>query len=118
MDRSDVETWLGRYVRAWETNDPADIAQLFTGDARYFTAPHRDPWVGPDAIAGGWVDRKDEPGTWTFRSEVLGIDGDLAFVRGWTTYTNDPDYTNLWVIRLDDQGKCSEFVEWWMETDK
>jgi uncharacterized protein (TIGR02246 family) len=118
MDTAHVETWLKRYVRAWETNDPSDIAGLFTDDARYFTAPHREPWVGPEAIAAGWIDRKDEPGTWTFRSEVLGIDGDLAFVRGWTTYTNDPDYTNLWVIRLDEQGRCSEFIEWWMEADR
>jgi uncharacterized protein (TIGR02246 family) len=95
VDRTDVESWLERYVHAWETNDPAHIAALFTDDAQYFTAPHRDPWVGPQAIAAGWVDRKDEPGTWTFRSEVLGIEGDLAFVRGWTTYTSEPDYSNL-----------------------
>ncbi|HEV3474513.1 MAG TPA: nuclear transport factor 2 family protein [Actinomycetota bacterium] len=118
LTRAVVEAWLERYVRAWDSNDPADITALFTDDARYFTAPHRDPWVGPDTIAAKWIRRKDEPGTWTFRSEILGVDGDLAFVRGWTTYMNDPDYSNLWVIRLDGNGKCSEFTEWWMEVDK
>jgi ketosteroid isomerase-like protein len=118
VDRAGIESWLQRYVKAWESNDPADIAALFTNDARYFTSPHRDPWVGPDTIAAGWIDRKDDPGTWTFRWEVLGMDGDLSFVRGWTTYTNDPDYSNLWVIRLSADGRCSEFIEWWMEAGK
>lgn len=115
VDRADVEGWIRRYVQAWETNQPDDIGELFTDDARYYTAPHREPWSGRQAIVEGWLDRKDEPGDWRFRSEVLGVEGDLAFVRGWTTYQNDPDYSNLWVIRLTDEGQASEFIEWWME---
>jgi hypothetical protein len=36
MERSDVDRWMERYVRAWETNDPGDIGALFTDDARYY----------------------------------------------------------------------------------
>jgi uncharacterized protein (TIGR02246 family) len=118
VERAAVEAWLERYVQAWGSNDPAEIAGLFTEDARYFTAPHRQPWTGRETIAREWIGRKDEPGTWTFRYEVLGVDGDLAFVRGWTTYAKEPDYSNLWVVRLDDTGRCSEFIEWWMEADQ
>jgi hypothetical protein len=113
MDRRDVEAWLERYVRAWTTNDPADIAGLFTEDAEYYTAPHREPWRGRDAIVAGWLEKKDEEGQWRFRSEVLAIAGDLGFVQGWTDYL-DESYSNLWVIRLRD-GLSSEFTEWWMK---
>jgi ketosteroid isomerase-like protein len=115
VERAAIETWLERYLGAWESNDPGDIGELFADEARYYTAPHREPWTGRDAIVQGWIGRKDEPGTWTFRYEVLGIDGDVAFVRGLTTYDKLPDYSNLWVVRLDDAGRCSEFIEWWME---
>lgn len=118
VDRGDVERWVERYIRAWTSNDPAEIADLFTEDARYYTAPHREPWRGRDGIVAGWLDRKDEPGTWSFRYEVLAVAGDLGFVRGWTESTEEPDCSNLWVITLDDQGRCSEFVEWWMETEE
>ncbi|MGH2661291.1 MAG: YybH family protein [Actinomycetota bacterium] len=114
MGRNGVRGWVERYVRAWETNDPQDIGSLFTDDATYYTAPFREPWTGRQAIVDGWLDRKDESGDWTFRFEVQGIDGDLAFVRGWTTYRTDSDYSNLWVIRLDPDGRASEFIEWWM----
>jgi hypothetical protein len=45
---------------------------------------------------------------------------DLAFVRGWTDYPKDEPsaYSNLWVIRLDPDGRCSEFTEWWMGADE
>ena len=118
MDRQALDRWLDGYVRAWETNDPDAIGELFTDDGRYYTAPFREPWRGRDGIVAGWLERKDEPGTWTFCYEVLAVAGDLGFVRGWTRYTNPPtDYSNLWVIRLVPDGRCAEFTEWWMEHD-
>ncbi len=114
-----VEDWIERYVRAWDSNDPGEIGDLFTDDADYFTAPYREPWHGRAAIVREWLERKDDSGTWTFEHEVLGIDGDRAFVRGFTTYTepDDPDpgpFSNLWVIDLAPDGRASRFVEWWM----
>jgi ketosteroid isomerase-like protein len=118
MNASDVERWVDGYVHAWQSNDPAAIGRLFTDDALYFTAPDRDPWRGRDGIVAGWLERKDEPGQWGFRHEVLAVAGDLGFVRGWTTYANPPtEYSNLWVIRLTPAGQCAEFTEWWMEHD-
>jgi ketosteroid isomerase-like protein len=118
--RAAVRDWVDRYVRAWDSNDAEEIGNLFTDDAEYFTAPHRQPWRGRDEIVRQWLGRKDDPGTWNFRSEVLGVDGDTGFVRGWTEYTGagDPDpgpFTNMWQIRLDADGRCSLFVEWWMD---
>lgn len=106
------------YLRAWSSNDPGDIAALFTEDAVYYTAPDREPWRGRDGIVEGWIDRKDAPGKWRFRHEILALSGDLAFVRGWTDYLEPPTkYSNLWVIRLGDDGRCSEYTEWWMEIE-
>ena len=111
-----VAAWVERYVRAWESNDPAAIGDLFSNDARYAQRPDDVPWRDRDGIVAGWLENKDEPGDWTFRSEILATTGDLAFVRGWTHYTNPPaDYNNLWILRFDPAGRCLEFTEWWME---
>ncbi len=116
MEVEDLEVWMGGYLTAWESNDPGDIGSLFTEDALYYTAPFREPWRGGEGIVAGWLEHRDEPDEWTFRWEVLAIADDLGLVRGWTTYTDPPTaYSNLWVIRLADGGRCSEFVEWWME---
>ena len=117
MEEQAVHSWVERYLSAWISNHADDIASLFTEDARYFTAPHREPWSGRVDIVEGWIDRKDEPGQWEFSHELLAIAGDLAFVRSWTHYLDEDDYSNLWMIRLDDAGRCSEFTEWWMVED-
>ena len=120
MDRETVDRWVQGYIRAWGSNAPDDIATLFTEDARYYTAPHREPWTGRQGIVDGWLDRKDQQGEWDFRYEILALAGDLAFVQGWTTYhgQDPPRYGNLWVIRLTEDGTCSEFTEWWMEAQE
>jgi uncharacterized protein (TIGR02246 family) len=120
MKEDRLAAWMSGYLKAWESNDPADIGRLFTDDGRYYTAPYRDPWNGRDAIVREWIARKDQPGTYQFRYEPVVATDDVAVVRGWTTYAATPDegetrYSNLWVIRFAEDGRCSEFIEWWME---
>ncbi len=116
MNQSPVERWVEGYIEAWRSNEPNDIGALFTDDARYFTAPDREPWTGREGITEGWLGRKDEQGQWSFRHELVAECAGLAFVRGWTEYVEPPTrYSNLWVIRMEGDGRCSEFTEWWME---
>lgn len=112
--RDAIASWVLRYVQAWSSNDPEAIGVLFAEDARYFTEPHAAPWVGRAAIVEGWLRHKDAPGTWGFRFEVLGVDDNVGFVRGWTEYHDEHDYSNLWVVSLDESGICTEFVEWYI----
>jgi ketosteroid isomerase-like protein len=112
--RDAIASWVLRYVAAWTSNDPADIGSLFHQDARYFPSPHAEPWEGREAIVDQWIAHKDEAGTWGFRFELLGVDGNAGFVRGWTEYRDGKNYDNLWVIRLNGSGECTEFTEWWM----
>jgi ketosteroid isomerase-like protein len=114
VDDKVVERWVQGYVRAWGSNDPAAIGELFTEDATYYTAPFRPPWTGRQGIVDGWLDRKDEEGTWEFRFEVLAVADTTGFVRGWTAYP-DVRYSNLWVIHMAANGQCQDFTEWWMK---
>lgn len=119
VERDDVTRWVEGYERAWTSNGREDIEALFTEDARYFTSPYRKPWEGREAIVESWLRDRDEPGRWHFASEVLAIAGDLAFVQGRTEYLDEPrrEYSNLWIIRLGEDGRASEFTEWWMRIE-
>jgi hypothetical protein len=114
MDASAVAAWVDGYVRAWNTNERADIGSLFADNALYYTD---EPWQGRDAIIEGWLGRQDEPGTTTFRYQVLATGPDLGVVRGWTQYLTPPpsEYSNIWLIRFDERGRCREFTEWWVQ---
>jgi hypothetical protein len=111
-----LQTWVDGYVQAWNSNDPAEIGALFTQDAAYYTEPYSPPWQGRDEIVGRWLDRKDAPGETEFRWHPLAVSRDVAVVQGVAVYRAPPRaYSNLWVIRLDAEGRCTEFTEWWMQ---
>jgi len=111
-----VTSWIEAYRQAWISNDARDIGELFAEDARYYTEPFSTPWRGRQTIADNWLARKDEPGQTQFTWQLLAVTDDLAVVQGNTTYATPPaTYSNLWLIRLDQTGRCTEFTEWWMQ---
>ncbi|GIG61387.1 hypothetical protein Lfu02_57590 [Longispora fulva] len=110
-----LAAWIEGYVAAWESNRPDDIGALFTDDARYHTEPFAEPWRGREEIVRQWLAHADAPGDATFRWEPVAVGGPVSVITGRTVYREPPrEYHNLWLIRLDDQGRCAEFTEWYM----
>jgi hypothetical protein len=117
--REQVTAWMKAYRKAWESNESADIGRLFSEQASYYTEPYTAPWRGREAIVENWIARKDEPGAAEFSWQPLAIDDEVAVVQGQTIYHDPPQtYSNMWVIRLDSRGECTEFTEWWMLHDQ
>ncbi len=119
MDVKTVTDWVEGYKKAWASNAREDIAALFAEDSKYYTSPFADPWEGRDNIVQTWIDHGDSPGDYTFRYEVLGTSDNAGIVRGWTVYKNPArEYSNIWLIRFDKDGKATEFTEWFREKPK
>ena len=110
--------WMAGYLEAWSSNDPDQVAALFTADAEYFTDPFGEPWRGRAGIIAGWLEAADEPGSFTFDWSPLAITPEVSIVQGVTRYTDGPTYSNLWVIRFAADGRAREFTEWWMDQAK
>ena len=124
MSASPIDLWMQGYLKAWASDDPDDVASLFTEEARYYPEPYSNPWEGRGEIVREWIARGDSGREWSFTYETAVTQGDLAIVQGHTHYGEvaDPgpepavDYENLWVIRLAEDGRAREFIEWWMQT--
>lgn len=120
MTGEDVQRWLDAYVSAWRSLDPAAIGELFSQDATYRYQPYNPPVSGRDAIVADWLESPDAPGTWEAHYEPYAVEGDRAVAIGESRYTN-PDgsfrtlYYNLWTLRFDEDGRCADFVEYFME---
>jgi len=116
MNKTDIENWVNSYIKAWKTNNPQDIAKLFTENAFYSTGPFSEPWIGQQAIIDGWVAIGDQPQDWTFEYEVVAADGDLGVMLGTTVYKGTVGtFSNVWLIRLAEDGRCKEFREWFVK---
>jgi hypothetical protein len=114
MTRQDVQRWLDAYREAWQSYEPEQIAALFSADATYAYKPWEKPINGQAAIVADWLREPDPPGSWNATYEPMLIDGDRAIATGETQYANGKVFSNLFVLRFNDGGECSEFVEWYM----
>lgn len=75
-----VERWLAAHDRAWNSNQPQEIADLFSADGVYHLGPFEGPWRGMDgpfvgraAIVAGWLAGADETERFTATAEILAI---------------------------------------------
>lgn len=115
--------WLDRYEQAWRNNIAAQIANLFTEDAVYRWHPWEDPDDGADGreeIVQAWLDQPDDPEDWTLDCEPLAVNGELGVARCVTRYratARGPArvYHQIWLVSLTDDGRCSEFTEYYMK---
>jgi uncharacterized protein (TIGR02246 family) len=115
--------WLDRYEQAWRTNDPDQIRALFTDDATYRWHPWEEPADGADGvdeIVEAWLEQLDDPDDWTLECEPVAVDGDVAVARCITRYratARGPArvFHNLWVLTLEEDGRCSDYLEYYMK---
>ena len=119
MERADFQRWLDGYAKAWRSDEPDDVAAIFTEDAIYLTGPFDAPWNGRDEIVAKWIENGDSKASVDFELRPIGVDGDLGVFQGTTTYhatDEHPErvYGNVWLVRLAADGRATHFTEYWM----
>jgi len=120
VDHQQVDRWLAAYVDAWKTYDRDDIGALFSEDVRCWYHPYDDPVVGREAVLESWFGEKQDPlGTYDAEYHCLVAEGDAAVSRGRSRYFKpdgsvELEYDNIFFLRFDGDGRCSEFREWYM----
>lgn len=115
MQRETVTRWIEGYERAWRTPGTSTLAELFAPDATYRTAPFERPHVGLAGIAELWeAEREGLDETFEMTSELIAADGATAVVRVEVFYGSpiSRHYRDIWIMRFNDAGQCTEFEEW------
>ena len=114
MDKAAAREWLRRYVAAWKSYDPAEIAALFSADATYQYYPFDEPVRGRDAVVESWLEepRDEEPGIYDGTYEPIAAVGDLVISNGRSRYFGPNgavvrEYDNIFVMRFDADGANS-----------
>jgi hypothetical protein len=122
-DLTALQGWLERYEAAWRSNDPGEIGGLFAAEAVYRWHPwdkDADAAIGRQSIVEAWLDKQDPPDGWQIRAEAVATHDDLGVARCITTYLREDRwpravYHNVFFVRLNDDGRCYDFVEYYME---
>jgi SnoaL-like protein len=129
MTRDEVAEWLHRYIEAWRSYNREQIAALFSDDVTYRYHPYDEPITGRRDVVESWLgegdhedaSERDAEGTYEASYRPVAVDGDFAVAVGTSTYYDSPGgkvtdvYYNCFVMRFDDDGRCLEFTEWFMQ---
>jgi uncharacterized protein (TIGR02246 family) len=120
MDRAGVDAWMAGYFAAWISNDPAEVAALFTENAVYQVGPFAEPWRGRDEIVRQWVSgRQDDV---EHRHRVLAVEGDTGVVE-WNVRATDPDsgvrteMDGILHLTFAPDGACRAHREWFLRRE-
>jgi hypothetical protein len=113
-----LDQWMDGYVLAWSSNETDHIKALFTEDAVYDPQTADGEWEGIDEIVARWQEIDDNEDNWDFEWLPVVEADEIAVVAGRTRYL-EPEltYRNLFIIRFADDGRCSDFTEWYIEED-
>ena len=115
VDRGRIEDWVAAYERAWRTAGTAPLAEIFSAEATYLTTPFAEPMRGLAELAEFWEAEREGPDEeFTLESEVVAVEGDTGVVRCEVVYgaPHDLSYRDIWIVRLDGEGRCFHFEEW------
>ena len=118
MTHDDVNRWLEAYVAAWRGYDRDAIGALFAADARYRYHPWDEPVTGREAIVDSWLDSPDDPAAWDAGYRAWAVEGDRAVATGTSRYDDARGtriYHNAFLISFDDDGRCREFSELYVQ---
>jgi ketosteroid isomerase-like protein len=119
LTRDAFASWLDRYIAAWRSGDPADIGDLFSEDVTYSQDGGQTATEGRAAVVNAWLEHAYEPDLpWEAAYEPLVIEDQVHVGVGSTRYTHEDgrreEFSNIFVCRFDDEGRCCDLREWWM----
>jgi SnoaL-like protein len=111
-------SWLDAYGRAWEGRDPQAAAALFEAEGTYQVTPFLKPMRGKEAIFEYWSQVARTEKDIQFGYEILAVTEENGIARWWASFVRVPPslqtrLDGIFVISLDDNGRCKSLREWW-----
>jgi hypothetical protein len=117
------KSWLDAYSRAWENRNPEAATALFTENGTYQVTPFLEPMRGREAIFKYWSEVARTEENIKFEYEILVANADLNIARWAASLVIVPagpqtQLDGIFLISLDEQGRCKSLREWWHKLQK
>jgi hypothetical protein len=110
--------WLDAYGQAWINRDAKASAALFTDTGTYQVTPFESPICGGKGIFEYWHDVARTEENIKFAYQILLASSDLNIAQWSASFVIIPQglqtkLDGIFLISLDDEGRCKSLREWW-----
>lgn len=118
LTREAFAAWMDSYGRAWEARDARAAADLYAENGTYQVTPFVEPMRGRAAILGYWTHVAQTEENIQFGYEILALTAEQGIAQWWASFVIVPQrlrtrLDGIFVVTLDDGGKCLRLQEWW-----
>jgi hypothetical protein len=120
MDKNLVafKSWLDAYGQAWENRNPEAATALFNESGSYQVTPFLEPMRGRKAIFEYWSEVTRTEKEIRFGYEILVVKDERNIARWSASFVRVPPglqtkLDGIFLISLDDEGRCKSLQEWW-----
>jgi hypothetical protein len=117
------KAWLDAYGQAWENRNPEAATALFTEDGTCQVTPFLEPVRGRKAIFEYWSEVARTEENIRFGYEILVAKAELNIARWSASFVIVPQglqtqQDGIFLISLDEEGRCRSLREWWHKQQK
>ncbi len=111
-------SWLDAYGQAWGSRNPEASAALFAENGTYQVTPFLEPMSGIKAIFEYWSEVSRTEESIKFGYEILVASAELNIARWSVSFVRVPpglqtQLDGIFLIVLDEEGRCKSLREWW-----
>jgi ketosteroid isomerase-like protein len=119
LDRGRAAEFVDRYGQTWERWDNPGFVELFSDEVVYVAHPE-EVVVGREALSVYLRKEEAEQGAVSVHMGKPIVEGDHVVAEFWVTAINqgvEATIAGCFIARLDAEGRCSRFREYWFDID-
>ena len=123
MTRQVFQQWLESYLRRQEQRDATVVRELFTENGVYWWGPFCSPRHGVEAIYEHHRNALSHQSDIKYEYQILATTEKYGVARFHLTLNdhmpNEPNtYDGIFLVHLNNEGKCTLFEEWYHSTTR
>ena len=109
--------WFEEMRQIWLNKKPDLIDGLLAADVQYYENPFDPPLTKIADIVSVWQEIKEQ-NIERIDIDILHEDKNIGMATWRFKHVNQPEHTGSYFLKLDTQGKCLEFRQWWQVIDE
>lgn len=109
--------WLFEMRDIWLTKSPEKIANLLSEELEYYETPLSPPLITIKDVVEAWAEIKNQDIEYVV-IDILHEDKNICFATWRFKEKCQSEHVGAYFLRLDEQGKCVCFRQWWNCKDK
>lgn len=107
-----VEKWLEEMKSIWLEKRPGDMRSILADPLEYYETPFMPPLTSIDDVILEWQEIHNQDIDHV-NMDLLHSDGMTGFAQWTFKQNNEPLHVGAYFIKLNNEGKCTHFRQWW-----